>query len=272
MIAGSLTKQKDESFKDKMESKTHDATSTDSEMKVSDTKDSDGEESRKAQSSPLQDPSILKNVDSVAAGSSVTLEDTSHIIDVANTLACGTVQTERANEPMELSAEDEIKITTANGDKTNDVLKEILYTSFHSVDFAEATTSQDNSPSSSYTNKILNAVCPVDQSKVKRSISKGQVPASSAMSIEKSDDSSDEDSSKRQKLNKSARNASAGNINDDAMTFQRNKSKAKQRNYRKRRNITSDNEDSSENTLSNEVTREASIPDTAEGTHFFRRA
>jgi len=54
------------------------------------------------------------------------------------------------------------------------------------------------------------------------------------MSIES--DSLDEDSSKQQKLNKSACNASAGNVNDDTVTFQRNKSKVKQQNYRKRQN------------------------------------
>ncbi|XP_077262259.1 DDB1- and CUL4-associated factor 8-like isoform X2 [Temnothorax americanus] len=248
-----------------MESKTHD-TSNDSEVKLSDTKDSDGEKSRKAQSSSVEDLSISKNVDScsVTSESSVTLKDASHIVGFDNNLACGTVQNERAGEPMELSAEDEIKITTNKCDKTNDVLKEILYaTSCNPIDLSEATSSQNDSPSSSCTNEA-NALH-TDQNKVKRSISKGQAYTGSGMSVEKSDDSSDEDLSKRQKLNKNARHISAGNINDDAVTFQRNKSKAKQRNYRKRRNITSDNEDSSGNTLSNEVTREASIPDADEG-------
>ncbi|XP_071636980.1 DDB1- and CUL4-associated factor 8 isoform X1 [Temnothorax longispinosus] len=248
-----------------MESKTHD-TSNDSEVKLSDTKDLDGEKSRKAQSSSVEDLSISKNVDScsVTSESSGTLKDVSHIVGFNNNLACGTMQNERAGEPMELSAEDEIKITTNKCDKTNDVLKEILYaTSCNPIDLSEATTSQNNSPSSSCTNEA-NALH-TDQNKVKRSISKGQVYTGSGMSVEKSDDSSDEDLSKRQKLNKNARHISAGNVNDDAVTFQRNKSKAKQRNYRKRRNITSDNEDSSGNTLSNEVTREASIPDADEG-------
>lgn len=238
-----------------MESKTHD---NDSEVKLSDTEDSDSEASRKVQSSSLEDPSILKNIDNFSVTFENSVKDASHVIGLDN-LTCGIMQNEQASEPMELSAENEIKITTDKCDKTNDVLKEILYaTSFNSVDFSEATTSQDNSSSPFYTNEALH----MDQNKVKRSISKGQVHASSGMLTEKSDDSSDEDSSKRQKLNKSMCDTSAENINDDAVTFQRNTSKVKQRNYRKRRNVTSDNEDS---ILSNEVTREATIPNTDEG-------
>lgn len=241
-----------------MESKTHN--DNDSEVKLSDTEDSDSETSTKAQSSSLEDPSISKNVDNFSVTSENSVKDASYGLD---NLACGTMQNEQANEPMELSVEDEIKITTDKCDKTNDVLKEILYaTSFNSVDFSEATTSQDNSSSPFYTE--ANALH-MDQNKVKRSISKGQVYPSSSMLTEKSDDSSDEDSSKRQKLNKSVCDTSAGNINDDAVTFQRNTSKVKQRNYRKRRNITSDNEDS---ILSNDVTREATIPNTDEGNYF----
>ncbi|XP_011162164.1 DDB1- and CUL4-associated factor 8 isoform X2 [Solenopsis invicta] len=243
------------------ESKTHDA-SDDIEMKLSDTKNSDSEESRKVQLSSSEDPSVLKNADNsnVTSGSSVTLKDTSHVIELDDNLACGTMQSEQVNEPMELSTEDEVKITTDKYE-THDVLKEISnVTSFNTVDLSEATTSQDNSPSSSYTNEA-NALHS-DQNKVKRSISKGQGHIGSGTSLDKSDDSSDEDSSKRQKLNRSILNISTGN--DDTVTFQKNKSKAKQRNYRKRRNITSDNEDSSGNILSNETTREATIPDADE--------
>lgn len=245
---------------DSIGSKTH-YTSNDSEVKLPDTQDL--EESRKVQSSSLEEPSISRNVDS----SNVTsVKNASHIVEFDNNLACGAMQNEQTNEAMELSVEDEVKITD-KCEKTDDVLKEILFaSSFNSVDLSEATTSQDNSPSSSYTNEAN--TLHMDQNKVKRSISKGQVHAGSGTLIEKSDDSSDEDSSKRQKLNKSARNTSAGNVNDDTVTFQRNKSKAKQRNYRKRRNVMSDNEDSSMNTLSNEVTREAPIPDADEGNCF----
>lgn len=244
------------------ESLIHD-NSNDSEMKLPDTKDP--EESTKVRSSSLEDPDISMNVNSssVTSEGSVASKDASHVVGLDNDLARDAAQHEQTSEPMELSAEDEIKTTADKCDKTNDVLKEILYaTSCNSVDLSEATTSQDNSPSSSYANEA-NALH-ADQNKVKRSISKGQI--GSGASIEKSDDSSDEDLSKRQKLNKSARNASAGSASDDTVTFQRNKSKAKQRNYRKRRNITSDNEDScSGNVLSNEATRETPIADADEG-------
>ncbi|XP_011882141.1 PREDICTED: DDB1- and CUL4-associated factor 8 isoform X2 [Vollenhovia emeryi] len=243
-----------------MESKTHEA-SDDCVMKPSDAKNSDGEEFRETQSSSLEHPNTLGNVDSsgVVSESGVTSKDTSHIVELHGNSACGAVQNEEASGSMELFAEDERM--TDKCDKINDVLKEILCaSSSNSVDLPEATTSQDNSPSSSHTNEASH----VDQ-KVKRSISKGQTRAGSGMSVERSDESSDEDSSKRQKLNKSTCKTSAGNANDDPVTFQKSKSKAKQRSYRKRRNVMSDNEDSSGNTLSNEVTREAPIPDADEG-------
>jgi len=239
-----------------MESKTY-GTSNNSE-ELSGTKNLDNEASRTVQSSSS---SILRNVDNSSVTSeNITLKDTSYIVGFDNNLACGTIQ----NEAMELSTEDKIKITDKC--ETNDVLKEILYVTSFNSDLSEATTSQDNSPSFSCVNEVN--TLHTDQNKVKRSISKDQVHASSGTLIEKSDNSSDEDLSKRQKLNKSVRSTSSGDVNDDAMIFQRNKSKARQRNYRKRRNITSDNEDSSGNTLSNEVTREAFIPDTDEGNYF----
>jgi len=64
------------------------------------------------------------------------------------------MQNEQANEPVELSTEDEIKIITDKCDKTN--YKEILYaTNFNSVDLSKATTDnrrttdnrKDNTPS-----------------------------------------------------------------------------------------------------------------------------
>ncbi|XP_012540520.1 DDB1- and CUL4-associated factor 8 isoform X2 [Monomorium pharaonis] len=242
--------------------------SNDTEIRLSDTKDSkeDSEEqSRKVQSNSPEDPNVSRNVDSsssVTSRSGVTLKDASHVIELDDNIICGAMQNEQqqASEPMELSTENEIK--TNKCDKTNNVLKEILYaTSCNSIDL-EATTSQDNSPSSSCINEpnTLHS-----ENKIKRSISKGQGHTGSGTSLDRTDDSSDEDSSKRLKLNKNARDASnAKNVNDDTVTFQRNKSKAKQRNYRKRRNVMSDNEDSSGNTLSNEAMREAGILDVDE--------
>ncbi|KAG5328834.1 DCAF8 factor, partial [Acromyrmex heyeri] len=242
------------------ENKIHDI-DNDFEIKFPDIKDS--EKFRKVQSNSFEDSIISRNVDnfSVTSNSSVTLKVSSHIVRFDNNLACGSMQNEQTNESVELSTENEIKITTDKYDKTNYVLKEILYaTNFNSVDLLEATTLQDNT-SSSCINKAN--VLHTDLNKLKISISKGQVHVSST-SIEKSDDSLDEDFSKRQKLNKIACNISTGNVNDNTVTFQKNKSKVKQRNYRKRRNIISDNEDSSSNTLSNEVTRKIPIPDADE--------
>ena len=68
-----------------------------------------------------------------------------------------------------------------------------------------------------------------DQNKIKRNISKCQVQTNSDTSIEKSDDSSDEVFSKRQKLNESVCNE--GNLNDNTVTFQRNTLIAEQQNY-----------------------------------------
>ncbi|XP_011049475.1 PREDICTED: DDB1- and CUL4-associated factor 8-like [Acromyrmex echinatior] len=227
------------------ENKIHDV-DNDFEIKFPDIKDS--EKSRKVQSNSLEDSIISRNVDnfSVTSNSSVTSKISSHIARFDNNLACGSMQNEQTNESVELSTENKIKITTDKYDKTNYVLKEILYaTNFNSVDLSEATTLQDNTSSS----------C-INEANVKY--------IGSGTSIEKSDDSLDKDFSKRQKLNKIACNISTGNVNDNTVTFQKNKSKVKQRNYRKRRNIISDNKDNSSNTLSNEVTRKAPIPDADE--------
>ncbi|KAG5325571.1 DCAF8 factor, partial [Pseudoatta argentina] len=215
------------------ENKIHDI-DNDFEIKFPDIKDS--EKFRKVQSNSLEDSIISRNVDnfSVTSNSSVTSKVSSHIVRFDNNLACGSMQNEQTNKSVELSTENEIKITTIKYDKTNYVLKEILYaTNFNSVDLSEATTLQDNT-SSSCINKAN--VLHTDLNKLKISISKGQVHVSST-SIEKSDDSLDEDFNMRHKLNKIACNISTGNVNDNTVTFQKNKSKVKQRNYRKRRNI-----------------------------------
>ncbi|XP_029178295.1 DDB1- and CUL4-associated factor 8-like isoform X2 [Nylanderia fulva] len=191
--------------------------------------------------------------------SNVTLKDASHAGN-DNNFVCETMQSEEVQEPMELSMGGDVEVTTDKCDKTNDTLKDIFCKTINSADASEATTSQESSLSSSVNESN---VLHTEQAKAKRSISKGQVRANSA-SMEKSDDSSDEDSNKRQKLNKCVQDIEGENINDDTVPFQKTKSKVKQRNYRKRRNITSDNEDSSGNTLSNEAAREASILDTDE--------
>ena len=74
---------------------------------------------------------------------------------------------------------------------------------------------QDNIPSSCINE--ANALY-TDLNKLKINISKDQIHVGNGMSIESN--SLDEDSSKQQKLNKSACNASAGNVNDDiSVTF-----------------------------------------------------
>ncbi|KAL0100338.1 hypothetical protein PUN28_019596 [Cardiocondyla obscurior] len=234
-----------------MESKISD-TNNDSEVQLSADLNLNGEKSEKMQSNSLEDSSVSENIEnySITSDSHSTLKAASHQVEFNDHLTCKTVQ----SEPMELSAEDEIK-TTDKCDKSNDVLKGILYTTgFNSIDLSEA---QDNSPSSCTIENCSNSLHR-GRNKVKRTISKDQVHTSNDI-LEKSDNSSDEDSSKRQKLNKSACNANAGSLTDDTVTFQKSKSKVKQRNYHKRQNATSDNEDSSGNTSSNETSREALV-------------
>ncbi|KMQ89903.1 wd repeat-containing protein 42a [Lasius niger] len=240
------------------------------EVNLSDMDDSGSNKSRKTQSSSLEVASISTDVNSSidTFESNVTLKDANHAAKLDN-FVCETVQSEQVHEPMELSMGGDVEMTTDKCDRSNDTLKDIFCKTINSVDASEATTSQENSPSSSANEPN---VLHTEQTKAKRSISKGQVRANSNASMEKSDDSSDEDSNKRQKLNKSVQDIDAENVNDDTVTFQKTKSKVKQRNYRKRRNITSDNEDSSGNTLSNEAAREASILDTDEGDYLFCHA
>lgn len=242
--------------------------SNNSEVNLSDMDDSGSDKSRKMQSSSLEVASISTDVNSSidTLESNDTLKDASHAVKLDNNFVCEIMQSKQVQEPMELSMGGDIEVTTDKCDKTNDTLKDIFCKTINLADASEATTSQENSPSSSVNEP--NALH-TEQAKAKRSISKGQVRANSSASMEKSDDSSDEDSNKRQKLNKSIHDIDAENVNDDTITFQITKSKVKQRNYRKRRNITSDNEDSSGNTLSNEVAREASILDTDEGDYLF---
>ncbi|XP_012059605.1 PREDICTED: DDB1- and CUL4-associated factor 8 [Atta cephalotes] len=216
------------------ESKVSDDTSNYSEIKTfPNTKNSDSEEFRKVQSNSLTDSHISKNINNydITSESNVTLNKTSHIIEFDNNIVCETVQNqqvnesvEQANEPVELSAE--IKITTNKCDKTNYMLKEKFYsTNLNLVDLSQATTSQDSFLSCTNEESILHT----DQNKIKRNISKCQVQTNSDTSIEKSDDSSDEVLSKRQKLNESVCNE--GNLNDNTVTFQRNTLIAEQQNY-----------------------------------------
>ncbi|XP_029677296.1 DDB1- and CUL4-associated factor 8-like [Formica exsecta] len=223
------------------------------EVNFSGMDDSESDKSRKTQSSSLEVVSISADVNSSTDTFESKIKDASHAIKLDNNFVCETMQSEHVHESVELSIGGDVKITTDKCDKTNDTLN-IFCKTINLVDASEATTSQENSSSSFHID--VSNVLHTDQIKAKRGISKGQVHANSNASIEKSDDSSDEDSSKRQKLNKSVDNIDAENVSDDTVTFQKTKSKVKQRNYRKRQNITSDNEDSSGNTSSSEAARE----------------
>ncbi|XP_072761358.1 DDB1- and CUL4-associated factor 8 [Anoplolepis gracilipes] len=235
------------------------------EINPSDMDNSDSDKSTKMQSSSLEVANISTDINSsIDTSEANVIKDANHAVKLDNNFVCETMQNEQVHEPVEVSVGSDIEMATDNCDKTNDMLKDIFCKTINSVDASEATTSQENS-SSSHADES-NAL-QTDQTKVKRSISKDQVRANNNnVSMERSDDSSDEDWSKRQKLNKSIDDdINSENVSDDTVTFQRTKSKMKQRNYRKRRNITSDNEDSSGNTLSNEAAREASVLDADEG-------
>lgn len=225
--------------------------------------DSASDKSRKTPTSSLEIASISTDINSsIETLESNVIKDANKEMKFDNNFVCKAMQSEQMHEPVELFMEGDIEMTTDKCDQTN-MLQDIFCKTINSVDALEATTSQENSSSSSHADEPN--VLQTDHAKAKRSISKGQAHINSNASMEKSDDSSDEDSSKRQKLNKSVDDIDAENVSDDTVTFQKTKSKVKQRNYRKRRNITSDNEDSSGNTLSNEATREPSILDTDEG-------
>lgn len=223
--------------------------------------DSGTDKSRKMPTSSLEIASISDINSSIETFESNVIKDANNAMTFDNNFICEAMQSEQVHKPVELFMEGDAEMTTDKCNKTS-MLKDIFCKTINSVDTLEATTSQENS-SSSHADEPN--VLQTDQAKAKRNISKGQVHINSNVSMEKSDDSSDEDLSKRQKLNKSVDNIDTENISDDTVTFQKTKSKVKQRNYRKRRNIMSDNEDSSGNTLSNEATREAPILDIDEG-------
>lgn len=214
-----------------------------SEAKLPDMNNPESDESKKVQTHSLEAANTLDDIN----GSRDKIESSAIVKD-----------TSRAAGSIECSMEDsckEVEIKTDQCDKKDGRLKEILFTSINSVDASEATTSQDNSPSS-FHGRESNTLY-ADQNKVKRSISRGQIHVDSGVSMERSSDSSDEDSSKRQKLNENVHDTE--NSIDDAVIFQKTNSKVRQRNYRKRRNITSDNEDSSGNVLfSDTIRREVS--------------
>lgn len=249
-----------------IEGETYDTTD-DFKVICAGTNDSESKISRKIQSNSLEDTSTLENVSNSSSIFESSFKNSNCTMELDNNLICKIMQNKQVHEATELSIENEIEMRTDKCYETKKILEKIMCTTTNSIDISEAITSQDNSPSTA--NDIAaneSYILHTDQNKIKRSISKGQVHPDSGISMEKSDDCSDEDSSKRQKLNKSTSDTDIGN---DTVTFQRMKSKVKQRNYRKRRNVMSDNEDNYDNVLFNETTRESSILDADEGDYLF---
>ncbi|XP_032685012.1 DDB1- and CUL4-associated factor 8-like [Odontomachus brunneus] len=228
------------------ESKTPDVRN-DYEMNLLDMNNIENNKSSEMQSDSMSDVgTVNSSVD--WCESSITTKDASLVAEQSNNVVSETMQNEQVHKSMKLPLQDNyqgIEIDTDECDKTNKI-EEVLFTTVTSVDASEATTSQDNTPSSSYA-KEPNTLH-TDQNKVKR-----------GTSMETLGDNLDEDSSKRQKLSVHDEE----NLNDDAITFQKTNSKMRQRNYRKR--IVSDNEESSRTTAHQETVREASIIDADEG-------
>lgn len=235
-----------------MDSKEHDI-GDHSEVELPGKRDFESDKAKNMQSDSLE---AINNSGDEFENNTI-LKDISCKTEDGNNFVCETMQSERAHKSTE-SLETDHKGTEIDANKTSEILKEIS-TIINSIDTSKATTSQDNSSSSCCSKE--SSTLSSDQ-KVKRGISRGQIQADNDISMEKSDDSSDEDSSKRQKLNESTHGTE--NLVKNMVTFQKTDSKVKQRNYRKRRSVTSDNEDSSESLL-NEVVGRPSLLDNDEG-------
>lgn len=100
---------------------------------------------------------------------------------------------------------------------------------------SEPTTSQDNTPTSS--NETECSASPSDHSKDGKKTSKGKVNGDSGISMERSSNSSDEDSARKQKSKESTSSKSKPEHESTAENtpkFHKLKSKVKKRNYRKK--------------------------------------
>lgn len=218
-----------------------------------DMNDSVSNKSSETQSNFLEVVHVVEDVNNPSTSCENVMKDVSLVSEHSDNIVCETSQSKQTHKFMKFPLQDNyqgINTNTDECDKNNEMLEETLFPTVNPVDASEATTSQDNSPSSSHDKEsnILHA----DQNKVKR-----------GTLMENLGDDLDEDTTKRQKLNDNAHEEE--NLIDDIVTFQKTNSKARQRNYRKRRNATSDNEDNSRATVHNEAVREASILDADEG-------
>ncbi|XP_014470208.1 PREDICTED: DDB1- and CUL4-associated factor 8-like [Dinoponera quadriceps] len=222
-------------------SNTH-SISNDSEGNLSDIDDAESNQSDNMQSSSSKTEDV--NSPGSKCENITTIKDVSPAAGQSNNVVRKTMQ----SEPMKLPLQDNYQGIDAHTDECDkNMLEEVSLTTFNAVDASEPSTSRDDSPSSYHT-KEPNALH-ADQNKVKRSTS-----------MENLGDNSDEDASKRQKLNDSA-NSEENAIDDTLVTFQKTNLKVRLRNYRKKRNVASDNGDSSRATVHNETVREASILD-----------
>lgn len=139
-----------------------------------------------------------KNLENKAAGTSET-EMEVDTIEAAN-------KAETENNVVEQFAEPSVDINCEVADKENiveenedkETLRKPSFDIINSITLSESSTSQDNTPTSS--SDVEAGSLFSDQNKIKRSISKGQINGDSGISMEKFGNSSDEDSSKRQKL------------------------------------------------------------------------
>lgn len=255
-----------------------------SEMEDPDKNNSERNEPIKTQSNSFEAANILGNVnnfDNTLENDDITFGGTDSIKGIDNGLIYGIMHNDQIYRHVKPSVESHDKeiavgtqqinraeVTMHEHNENTEMLHRSSIISINSVDISEATTSQNNSSASANANESI--ALHTDQNKGKRIMSKDQVDEDSGILMEKSDDASNEDSSKRQKLNEtcSTQNTAARYSSNESVTFQKTKSKIKHRNYRKRENVTSDNEDNSENTSFNEGVRDASVPDANEGNRF----
>lgn len=187
-------------------------------------------------------PSTSKDKDIVQSSQNITLEEMNNIskgneidineikMEVETLEALPEVQVENkgTQELVESSAKNKCDVVDTKNIfeqiDNKETLREASFSTVNSTVSSEPTTSQDNTPSSSNDNE--SSLLSNDQNKSKQSISKGQANGDSGISMEKSSSSSDEDSSKRQKLNESVSHKSKSD-DENVPKFYKLKSKVK---------------------------------------------
>ncbi|XP_046140890.1 DDB1- and CUL4-associated factor 8-like [Osmia bicornis bicornis] len=190
----------------------------------------------------------LEEMNNISKGNEVEINELKMEVETLEAVDQTQAESKVIQEVIEPSIDDKCDVNTKDIFGPTEDKETVIETSFSIVNSnvsSEPTTSQDNTPSSS--NDIESSGSPSnDQNKIKRSISKGQVNGDSGISMEKSGNSSDEDSSKRQKLNEtvSSKSKSDDENVDNVPKFHKLKSKVKKRNYRSKRPPAGENADS----------------------------